>query len=110
MALVFFLLGALYVALVVALLASGASGVTVAFIAGGLALFQLFGSDKLALRAMGAREVTPQQAPELHAMIDRLCVQADLPKPKVAIARPRTRRSARPPGSWSSSPPPSSRA
>jgi heat shock protein HtpX len=58
----------------------------VAFIAGGLALFQLFGSDKLALRAMGAREVTPQQAPELHAMIDRLCVQADLPKPKVAIA------------------------
>ena len=82
----FFLLGALYVALVVALLASGANGVTVAFIAGGLALFQLFGSDKLALRAMGAREVTPQQAPELHAMIDRLCVQADLPKPKVAVA------------------------
>ncbi len=86
MGLVFFLLGALYVALVVALLASGANGVTVAFIAGGLALFQLFGSDKLALRAMGAREVTPQQAPELHAMIDRLCVQADLPKPKVAVA------------------------
>ena len=86
MALVFFLLGALSVALVVALLASGANGVTVAFIAGGLALFQLFGSDKLALRAMGAREVTPQQAPELHAMIERLCVQADLPKPKVAVA------------------------
>ncbi len=86
MTFVFFLLGALYVALVVALLASGVNGVTVAFIAGGLALFQLFGSDKLALRAMGAREVTPQQAPELHAMIDRLCVQADLPKPKVAVA------------------------
>jgi heat shock protein HtpX len=74
------------VALIVALLASGANGVTVAFIAGGLALFQLFGSDKLALHAMGAREVTPQEAPELHAMIDRLCVQADLPKPKVAVA------------------------
>jgi heat shock protein HtpX len=86
MTFVMFLLGALYVALVVALLASGVNGVTVAFIAGGLALFQLFGSDKLALRAMGAREVTPQQAPELHAMIDRLCVQADLPKPKVAVA------------------------
>ena len=83
---VFFLLGLLYVGLVVALLASGANGVTVAFIAGGLALFQLFGSDKLALRAMGAREVTPQQAPELHAMIERLCLQADLPKPKVAVA------------------------
>jgi heat shock protein HtpX len=86
MTFVFFLLGALYVALVVALLSSGVNGITVAFIAGGLALFQLFGSDKLALRAMGAREVTPQQAPELHAMIERLCVQADLPKPKVAVA------------------------
>jgi heat shock protein HtpX len=86
MTFVFFLLGALYVGLVVALLSSGVNGITVAFIAGGLALFQLFGSDKLALRAMGAREVTPQQAPELHAMIDRLCVQADLPKPKVAVA------------------------
>jgi heat shock protein HtpX len=86
MTFVFFLLGALYVALIVALLASGANGVTVAFIAGGLALFQLFGSDKLALHAMGAREVTPQEAPELHAMIERLCVQADLPKPKVAVA------------------------
>jgi heat shock protein HtpX len=83
---VFFLLGVLYVALIVALLASGANGVTVAFIAGGLALFQLFGSDKLALHAMGARQVTPQEAPELHAMIERLCVQADLPKPKVAVA------------------------
>ncbi len=86
MAFTLFLLGALYVVLVVALLGSGVNGVTVAFIAGGLALFQLFGSDKLALRAMGAREVTPQEAPELHAMIDRLCVQADLPKPKVAVA------------------------
>jgi heat shock protein HtpX len=81
-----FLLGLVYVVLIVALLGSGINGVTVAVIAGGLALFQLFGSDKLALRAMGAREVTPAEAPELHAMIDRLCVQADLPKPRVAVA------------------------
>jgi heat shock protein HtpX len=47
----------------------------------------LFASDKLALAAMGARVVTPEQAPQLHAMIDRLCVQADLPKPKVAVAQ-----------------------
>jgi len=80
-----FLLGLVYVALIVALLAAGANGVLVALIAGGLAVFQLFGSDKLALRAMGAREVTPAEAPELHAMIERLCVQADLPKPKVAV-------------------------
>ena len=83
---VFFLLGALYVGLVVALLYSGASGVTVALIAGGLAAVNLFGGDKLALRAMGGREVTPAEAPELHAMIERLCIQADLPKPKVAVA------------------------
>jgi len=86
MTLVFFLLGLLYVVLVVALLTSGVNGVTVAVIAGGLALFQLFGSDKLALRAMGGREVSPAEAPELHAMIERLCVQADLPKPRVAVA------------------------
>ena len=86
MTFVMFMLGLLYVALVVAMFAVGANGVLIAVIAGGLALFQLFGSDKLALRAMGAREVTPQEAPEFHAMIERLCVQADLPKPKVAIA------------------------
>jgi len=81
-----FLLGLLYVGLVVTMFAVGVNGVTIAVIAGGLALFQLFGSDKLALRAMGAREVSPQEAPELHAMIERLCVQADLPKPKIAVA------------------------
>src|SRR5215210_7337840 len=81
-----FLLGALYVALVVALLGSGVNGITVAIIAGGLAALNLFASDKLALAAMGGRVVSPQEAPQLHAMIERLCVQADLPKPKVAVA------------------------
>jgi heat shock protein HtpX len=84
-----FLLGLVYVVLVVALLGAGANGVTVAIIAGGLAALNLFASDKLALAAMGARVVTPQEAPQLHAMIERLCVQADLPKPKVAIANTR---------------------
>jgi heat shock protein HtpX len=84
-----FLLGLLYVVLIVALLAAGVHGVTVAIIAGGLALLNLFASDKLALSAMGARQVSPAEAPQLHAIIDRLCVQADLPKPKVAIANTR---------------------
>ena len=57
-----------------------------AIIAGGLAALNLFASDKLALSAMGARVVSPQEAPQLHAMIERLCVQADLPKPKIAVA------------------------
>jgi heat shock protein HtpX len=89
MALTLFLLGLVYVVLIVAMLAVGANGVTVAIIAGGLAAVNLFASDKLALAAMGARVVTPQEAPQLHAMVERLCVQADLPKPKVAIAKTR---------------------
>src|SRR5215207_4603769 len=84
-----FLLGLVYVVLIVALLAAGANGVLVAVIAGGLALLNVFASDKLALAAMGARVVSPQEAPQLHAMIERLCVQADLPKPKVAVANTR---------------------
>jgi heat shock protein HtpX len=89
MAMTIFLLGLVYVALIVALLYAGAGGVTVAIIAGGLAALNLFASDKLALAAMGARVVSPQEAPQLHAMVERLCVQADLPKPKVAVANTR---------------------
>jgi heat shock protein HtpX len=80
------LLGLVYAVLLGALFASGASGVTIALIGGGLFLFQAFASEKLAMHAMGAREVSPQEAPELHAMIERLCIQADLPKPRVAVA------------------------
>lgn len=86
MALTMFLLGLVYVALIGALFAAGAGAVTIALVAGGLLLLQLFTSDKIALAAMGAHEVTPAQAPELHAMVDRLCVAADLPKPRVAVA------------------------
>jgi heat shock protein HtpX len=51
----------------------------------GMAVFQYFTSDKLALRASGAKVVEPEQAPELHAMVERLCAMSDLPKPRVAI-------------------------
>ena len=53
---------------------------------GGFAIAQYFFSDKLALRSMGAREVDPEEYPELHRTIDRLSQQADLPKPAVAVA------------------------
>jgi heat shock protein HtpX len=89
MVVVMLLLGVVYAALVAALFAAGASAITILLIAGGLAAFQLFGSDKLALAAMGARQVSPQEAPQLHAMIERLCVQADLPKPKIAVVNTR---------------------
>jgi heat shock protein HtpX len=86
MATTMFLLGLVYVVFVGALFAAGVSAVFIVVIAGGMALLQLFASDKMALAAMGARVVSPAEAPEFHAMIDRLCVQADLPKPRVAIA------------------------
>jgi heat shock protein HtpX len=82
---VLFLLGAVYAVLVAALIAAGVNAALVAVIAVVLLLVQLFASDKIGLAAMGAHEVTPDQAPELHAMIERLCVQANLPKPKVAV-------------------------
>jgi heat shock protein HtpX len=89
MATVMFLLGAVYVVFVGALLQAGVGAGIVITIAGVLALLQLFASDKMALAAMGAHEVSPQEAPELHAMIERLCVQADLPKPRIAVANTR---------------------
>ncbi len=81
-----FLLGGLYVAFFVVLLYLFDFGLLFALVLiGGLAFLQYFTSDKIALAASGAKVVGPDQAPELHAMVDRLCAMADLPKPKVAI-------------------------
>jgi len=86
MGVVMLLVGALYVTVMVVLIAAGASTITVIFIAIALGLGQWYFSDKLAMTAMRGREVSPQDAPELHAMVDRLCAIADMPKPRVAIA------------------------
>jgi heat shock protein HtpX len=86
MLLTMFLLGLLYVGFVGALLVAGAGVATMVVVIALLTLAQIFLSDKLALAAMGAKEVSPEQAPGLHAMIERLCIQADLPKPKIAVA------------------------
>ena len=51
----------------------------------GLALFQYWTSDKLALAASGAKVVSREEEPELHAMVERLCAMADLPKPRIAV-------------------------
>jgi len=83
MLLTFFLLGLVYVVLIAVAIASKAS-IAILVIAVVFAL-QVFASDKIAMRAMGVREVSPQEAPEFHAMIERLCIQADLPKPRVAV-------------------------
>jgi heat shock protein HtpX len=89
-----FLLGLVFVAFVALIIGIGAvthaSDAAIIFFAlvlgGGLGFVSLFYSDKIALAAAGAREVTPKEAPELHAIVDRLCALADMDKPRVAIA------------------------
>src|ERR687890_604425 len=83
-----FLLGGLFVAVVVGLIliAPPSWGVFIGLIGLGIVWFQWYNSDTLALKAMRAREVDPHEAPELHGVIDRLCALADMPKPRVAIA------------------------
>jgi heat shock protein HtpX len=86
MLLTFVLLGGLYVVFAGVILAAGGGiAIMVVFLAL-LSIGQFFASDKLALQAMGAKEVSPAEAPGLHAMIERLCIQADLPKPRIAVA------------------------
>ncbi|MGW2596041.1 zinc metalloprotease HtpX [Streptomyces klenkii] len=82
-----FFIGLLYVVFVGVLLAllRGAWPLILLF-AGGMFIAQFWFSDRIAAFSMGAREVTPEQAPELHGAVDRLCALADMPKPRVAIA------------------------
>ena len=89
MVLVMFLIGLLAVAFVAALVAFVPAGsLPVVLVIAALILgAQFFFSDKIATFAMGAREVSPEQAPELHAMVDRLCAMANMPKPRVALAQ-----------------------
>ena len=80
------LLGLLYVVFAVILFQVLSVGlVPMLVIIVGLAFFQYFTSDKLALAASGAKVVSREEAPELHDMVERLCAMADLPKPRVAI-------------------------
>ncbi|HEY6472001.1 MAG TPA: zinc metalloprotease HtpX, partial [Acidimicrobiales bacterium] len=67
-------------------IAVGLSFVFVLVIAAVLLFCQYWFSDKIAMYSMHAKEVTPEQAPQLHGVVDRLCALADMPKPKVAIA------------------------
>ena len=80
------LLGLLYVVFAVVLFEVLNVGlVPMLVIVVALAFFQYYTSDKLALRASGAKIVERDEAPQLHDMIERLCAMADLPKPRVAI-------------------------
>lgn len=83
---VIFLLGLLYVGFAAFFLYLGVAPVAVLVIAGAMLAGQWYFCDRIALYAMHGREVGPAEEPQLHAMVDRLCALADMPKPKVAVA------------------------
>ncbi|WP_328956871.1 zinc metalloprotease HtpX [Kitasatospora purpeofusca] len=82
-----FLIGLLYVGFtgLLIVLLRGAWPIIV-LISGGLFVAQFWFSDRITERAMGAHRVTPEQYPQLHGAVDRLCALADMPKPRVAVA------------------------
>ena len=85
MLLTIFLLGLVYVVFIGVLIAAGAGAGIIVVVAVVLLLMQLFTSDKIALATLGAKEVSPADQPELHGIVERLCVQANLPKPRVCV-------------------------
>jgi heat shock protein HtpX len=85
MLLTLFLLGLVYAVLVAVLIAVGAGAITIVIVAVALFVLQVFTSDKIALASLGVREVSQSEQPELHAIVERLCVQANLPKPRVGV-------------------------
>ena len=85
MLLTMFLLGLVYVVFVGALVVAGAGAGVIVAVAVVLLLLQLFTSDKIAMATMGVKEVSPAEEPELHGIVERLCVQANLPKPRVCV-------------------------
>lgn len=86
MLLTMFLLGLVYVVFVGALVVLRVPLALVVVIAGGLLFAQYYFSDRIALYALGGREVSPEEAPDLHAIVDRVCALADMAKPRVAVA------------------------
>ncbi|NLW07011.1 MAG: zinc metalloprotease HtpX [Clostridia bacterium] len=85
MFLTMFLLAALYLFFLVVLWQSGMSYSGIIIFVGAMLFFQYYYSDRMVLWSMRAREVSAREAPELHAMVERLASLADLPKPRIAI-------------------------
>ena len=80
------LLVLLYGIIISVLLSLGVSLVLVIVIAGALIFSQYYFSDKIAMFSMHAHEVTPQEEPRLHEIVDRLCLLANMEKPRVGVA------------------------
>ncbi|MFJ9738220.1 zinc metalloprotease HtpX [Streptomyces sp. NPDC101166] len=81
-----FLLGLLYVAFVAALIVLLKSWLLVVVLIAAMFVAQFWFSDRIAMFAMRGRAVEREEYPELHAVVDRLCAIADMPKPVVAVS------------------------
>ena len=79
-------IGLLYVVLAALLIGIGINAVLVLVLSGVFLFGQWWFSDTLSMKAMKAVEVTPEQAPQLHALVDRICAMADMKKPRVGIS------------------------
>ena len=87
MMLTMFLLAAVYLAFLAVLLSMGVSQIVVILFMGGFMFLQYFFSDKMILSSMGAKLVSESEEPRIHDMVRRLCQNADLPMPKIAMVR-----------------------
>jgi heat shock protein HtpX len=87
MMLTMFLLAAVYLAFLAVLLSMGVSQIVVILFMGGFMFLQYFFSDKMILSSMGAKLVSESEEPRIHDMVRRLCQNADLPMPKIAVVR-----------------------
>jgi heat shock protein HtpX len=81
------LLAVLYLGFLAVLLSMHVSQMVIILFMGGFMFLQYFYSDKLILRSMGAKIVTESEDPELHQIVSRLCANANLPMPKIAIVK-----------------------
>jgi len=82
-----FLLAVIYLAFIAVLSVLGVSIIPIIIIAGIMLFAQYYFSDRLVLMSTGAQIVDESEAPELHEIVNRLCMNADIPKPKVAIVQ-----------------------
>ncbi|MCK9565585.1 MAG: zinc metalloprotease HtpX [Methanothrix sp.] len=87
MLLTMFLLGVLYLGFLAVLLTMHVSQMVIILFMGGFMFLQYFYSDKMILSSMGAKIVTESEEPELHDIVRRLCQNADLPMPRIAVVK-----------------------
>jgi len=81
------LLLVLYLGFLAVLITMNVSQMVIILFMGGFMFLQYFFSDKMILSSMGAKIVSESEAPKLHQIVSRLCANADLPMPRIAIMK-----------------------